>query len=105
LSKRDYEKWLADGPEQLSLPETTAALEWRDANREQAFHIKRAYEAHVREEQAKDTLKSQWLADGGDVSQFQAAYEKMSAAKRTEKLKAMEEEARSASQRDMWRSF
>jgi hypothetical protein len=105
MSEKDYKRWLEHGPEQLSLSETTAALDWRDGNPEAAFHIKMAHDTQRREKEAKATLRSTWIADGGDISQFEDARAKLSAEKRQERLKAMEAEAKAESWREMKRGF
>jgi len=101
VSREDYEQYVSGGADSLSTSAMKRALDWRSQNPAEAFEVRQANERARREAEAEELLREQWVRDGGDLSQFQKVYRELSAEKRKERLRRVEDEAHASA----WRSF
>jgi hypothetical protein len=79
-------------------------LRFADEQPVEALNIRRRREAERRDAQSKELARETWVRQGGDASQFAAAYRELSAEKRKVELGEAEAEARASSIRS-WRDF
>ena len=98
-----FEKYL-DGPDNLNGEQLRLALNFQDNSPAEALNIRRRREAERRERVAQELARESWVRQGGDASQFEAAYKDLSAERRKAQMAEAENEARAASWRD-WRDF
>jgi len=105
LSEQAYRKYIEKGPDACQLSESLAALEFRDEHPAEAGRIDARYERERRDAADKDALEYDWLRQGGDERDFEAAHRELSAREKTERLAAMDREAREASARAVARGF
>jgi hypothetical protein len=99
-----FEKYL-ESPDKLNSEELRLALDFQDNSPVEALNIRRRREAERRERDARELAQATWIRQGGDASQFEAAYKQLSAVKRKEQMVEAEAEARASSLRSMWRDF
>ena len=105
MSEETYRKYITEGPDALPMAETLAALEFRDTHPTEAHRVDARVERERREVAEKDALQYDWLRQGGDERDFEAAHRELSAREKTERLAAMDREAREASARAVLRGF
>ena len=105
MSEATYRKYIEKGPDACQLSESLAALEFRDENPAEAGRIDARYERERREAAEKDDLRHAWLRDGGDERDFESAHRDLSSREKTERLAAMDREAREASARAVLEGF
>ena len=96
MSEAAYRKHLKQGPDAMSEAETLAALDWRDANPAEAHRVQARLETERREALDRETLREDWLREGGDPTDFEAAHKAVSAKAKEDRLAAMDREAREA---------
>ncbi len=105
MSEETYRKYIELGPDALPMEKTLAALEFRDHNPAEAHRVEARVERERREAAEKDGLRHAWLRDGGDERDFAAAHKELTAREKTERLAAIDREAREASARAVLRGF
>ncbi len=105
MSEQIYEKYITKGPDALPIAETLSALEFRDTHPAEAHRVDARVERERREAAEKDALQYDWLRQGGDERDFEAAHRELSSREKTERLAAMDREAREASARAVLRGF
>ncbi len=105
MSEATYRKYIEKGPDACQLSESLAALEFRDENPAEAGRIEARYERERREAADKDALEYDWLRQGGDERDFEAAHRELTAREKTERLATMDREAREASRRAILEGF
>ena len=105
MSEATYKRYIEKGPDALPMAETMAALEFRDTHPAEAHRVDARHERELREAAEKDALQYDWLRQGGDERDFEAAHRELSAREKTERLSAMDREAREASARAILRGF
>jgi len=99
-----FEKYL-DSPDNLNAEQLRLALDFQDTSPVEALSIRRRREAERRDAQSKELARETWVRQGGDASQFAAAYKELSAERRKAELAEAENAARHASASAMWRTF
>ncbi len=105
MTEETYRKYIERGPDALPMAETLAALEFRDTHPAEAHRVDARYERERREAAEKEVLQYDWLRDGGDERDFEAAHRELSSREKAERLAAMDREAREASARAVLRGF
>ena len=100
-----YERYAEQGPDGLTMAETKAALAFRDEHPAEAHRIQARLEAERREALDRETLLEDWLREGGDPDDFEAAHKSISAEAKKERLRVMDREAREASARAIVTGF
>jgi hypothetical protein len=103
-AEKSFEKYIAQGPDALTLDETKQTLEWSDSHPAEALANSRQHEARAREADDREGLRATWLLQGGDPSTFEANFKLLRQEHEAAKLAEMENEARVASWRD-WKDF
>ncbi len=104
-SEQVYERYITEGPDALPMEKTLAALEFRDENPAEARRVEARVESERRDAADKDDLRHAWLRDGGDERDFEKAHRELTAREKTERLAAMEAEARGAFARRIAQGF
>jgi|SRR5215203_272430 len=104
-TRKIYEKYIADGPDTLTLDQTREALAFPEREPQVALEVRLRLEAEKREAASEELARQTWLRQGGDASQFLRAYRELSADRRKEAMAAAGEAARSASFRRMREGF
>jgi hypothetical protein len=105
MSEETYRKYIELGPDALQMAQTMAALEFRDENPAEARRVEARVEREQREAADKDDLHHAWLRQGGDERDFESAHRELSSREKTERLAAMDLEAREASRRRIAQGF
>src|SRR5215211_4948770 len=103
-TRKIYERYIADGPDTLTLDQTREALAFPEREPQVALEVRLRLEAEKREAASEELARRTWQRQGGDASQFQRAYRELSADRRKEAMAAAEEAARACSNRS-WRDF
>jgi hypothetical protein len=105
LSEETYKRYIELGPDALPISETLAALSFRDEHPAEAGRVDARIERERREAADKDALEYDWLRQGGDERDFEAAHRELTAREKTERLATMDREAREASRRAVLEGF
>jgi hypothetical protein len=105
MSEKVFKLYVERGPDAMSLDETKQALAWKDANPADALAISRQHEARAREADDREALKATWLIQGGDAKAFEREWPKLKAEHEAARLREIDEGARGATARAVWRSF
>jgi hypothetical protein len=105
MSRKDYERWLADGPGALSLKRVSAALTWRDTNPVEARTLEACHREVRREAQDRESLRAVWIAKGGDELAFEREWPKLKQENEAARLRELDRGAREAFTRHMRSTF
>ncbi len=105
MSEQAYRRYIEKGPDACQLSESLAALEFRDEHPAEAHRVEARVERERRDAADKDALQYDWLRQGGDARDFEVAHRELSAREKTERLSAMDREAREASARAVLEGF
>jgi hypothetical protein len=105
MSKQKFEKWLTDGPDAMPHEDVKAALDWRDANRHEAFTVHREYEAHRREEERREDLIHTALGKGASPSEATRLAQRLMDEEREQSIREADEATRHATAQRVYKSF
>jgi hypothetical protein len=106
MSRKAFEKYVERGPDQLTLSEVTEALDWKSDNAAEAHEVRANYESKQRAEEDRAMFAEQWVKDGGERSQIEAAWRDLnSPQRRAERLEEQENAARAEDARRFARGF
>jgi hypothetical protein len=99
MSEKAFRRHLEQGPDALTMDETKAALEWRDANPAGAHRVRERLNTERLEAAQREDARAEWLRQGGDAKDFDSVYGELSAERKKEALRQMDEAAREATAR------
>jgi hypothetical protein len=105
MSKQNFEKWLADGPDSMSHEDVKAALDWRDANRHEAFSARQEYETHRALEERRELLVETARRQGADASEATRLAQRLMDEEREQSIREADETTRHATARRVHKNF
>jgi len=100
-----FEKFVADGPDGLTVEELREAFDFEEREPQLALTVRLRDEAAKRDRERKDLMRETYVRQGGDLSQFEAAYRQLAESQRRQALEQAENDVKGASFRRMREGF